>query len=583
MADPERAPEPGTPTAVPPGRAGARPALPALALWILLVGLTTVASWLPQPPAPRPTNTPPTEFSAERARVHVEAIAREPRPHGSAAHARARQYIVGEFEHLGLKVRLAESTVPGRQGAALMRVTNILARWPGTGGGKAVMLATHYDSADRAPGASDAGSGVATLIETARALAAAPRLTNDVIFLVTDAEERGLHGAEAFVRDDPWRTEAGLVLNFEARGHRGPVYMFETSRSNGWLIAEYARAAERPLANSLMYEVYQRLPNDTDLSVFKRAGLAGLNFAIIAGVEVYHTPNDDLAHLELRSLQHYGANALRLTRHFGNLDLTVPPQPNVVYFDLLGAWLVHYPAAWVWPLTGLATAAYVAVLGIGLWKRRVTWGDWAGGVMMSLVAGGLVLGLGQLTWAVLRAGVTHVGPLVEPPAGFRFWLGAMALAVAASTAVHSLCCRKYNATGLALGCLLGWLIELIAITLYLPGGSYLFLWPLLAALAGLAVQMRGPRDGPRSWLGALGVAGVALPGLVLLGPCLYRFHVAFVLPLHPGPLLCAWLLLTLLVPAMDFAAQRRRWLLPVVALAVAVALLAAGVVAARAT
>jgi hypothetical protein len=45
------------------------------------------------------------------------------------------------------------------------------------------------------PGASDDGSGVAALLETARALAIGTPLRNDVIFLFTDAEEVGLLGA----------------------------------------------------------------------------------------------------------------------------------------------------------------------------------------------------------------------------------------------------------------------------------------------------------------------------------------------------------------------------------------------------
>ena len=70
-----------------------------------------------------------------------------------------------------------------------------------------------------------------------------------------------------------------------------------------------------------MFEIYQQLPNDTDFSIFKRAGLPGLNFAFIEGAVIYHTRLDDLEHFDLDTLQQEGSLALALTRHFGEMDL----------------------------------------------------------------------------------------------------------------------------------------------------------------------------------------------------------------------------------------------------------------------
>jgi hypothetical protein len=69
-----------------------------------------------------------------------------------------------------------------------------------------------------------------------------------------------------------------------------------------------------PATNSIYYTLYQRLPNDTDLTVFKRAGLAGVNFAFVGAPLRYHTPRDDLAHLDSGSLQHHGDHALAMVR-----------------------------------------------------------------------------------------------------------------------------------------------------------------------------------------------------------------------------------------------------------------------------
>src|SRR6185436_18317813 len=96
----------------------------------------------------------------------------------------------------------------------------------------------------------DDGAGVATLLETARALRAGPRLKNDVILLFSDGEETNLRGARLFVTEHPWIDGVRLVHNFEARGNAGPSILFETSPANGRLMSEVAAAAPYPVANS---------------------------------------------------------------------------------------------------------------------------------------------------------------------------------------------------------------------------------------------------------------------------------------------------------------------------------------------
>jgi hypothetical protein len=152
----------------------------------------------------------------------------------------------------------------------------------------------------------------------------------------------GLLGAHAFVEENPLARGIGLVLNFEARGSSGPVILFETSDENAWLIDNVSKSASHPVANSLSYEIYKRLPNDTDFTVFKRAGYPGLNFAFIDGLVHYHTATDTLANLDLSSLQHDGDYAVELGGWFGNLAEIQPPEGRAVYFDILSRVLVHY-------------------------------------------------------------------------------------------------------------------------------------------------------------------------------------------------------------------------------------------------
>ena len=344
----------------------------APALWIAV-------SFVSRPrPVPAPTSAPAPVFSAERALAHVRAIAQKPHPVGSEEHDRVRDYILAELAKQGLSPEVekgfAEITWGNFHGSA--DVQNIVARLPGTSSTRPVMLAAHYDSVPRGPGAGDDGHGVAVLLETLRALRSGPPLRNDVIFLITDGEERGLLGAMVFMRDHPWRNEPGVTLNFEARGTSGSAIMFETSAQNAWLIRGLQAAVPRADATSVAYEIYRRMPNNTDLSIFKAAGLAGMNFAFIEHPEYYHTRQDTVEHLDPVSLQEQGRYALSLTRWFGEQDLSHHESGDAVYFTTAFTPLIVYPvkAAEFLAILTMLAVALAARLGYGRSAR----GLWIG-------------------------------------------------------------------------------------------------------------------------------------------------------------------------------------------------------------
>jgi len=253
---------------------------------LALVIALSVLAWVElQPPASLPATAPVAEFSAERAMKSLSVIAQKPHPIGSTEHGKVRDYLLEQLRFLGLEPQLQSSTgffleswwgPPYQVGS----VENIVARIQGSANTKAVMLVSHYDSVASGPGAGDDGAGVAAILETVRALRSGPALRNDVIILITDGEEIELLGAAAFVDEHPWARDVGVVLNFEAQGSAGPSLMYETSAGNGRLIKEFAKAAPYPVTSSLMSEVARRYTSsDSDLSVFRRAGLSGLNFA----------------------------------------------------------------------------------------------------------------------------------------------------------------------------------------------------------------------------------------------------------------------------------------------------------------
>ncbi len=227
------------------------------------------------------------------------------------------------------------------------------------------------------------------------------KLKRDVIFLFTDAEETGLLGARGFVAEHPWAKEVEVVLNFEARGSGGPAIMFETSPNNGALIRALMKATPDPLANSLSYEIYKRLPNNSDLTVFKEAGWQGMNFAHIDGLTHYHTQLDSLENVDARTVQHHGSSALTLSRYFGAAVPEAKPVGDAIYFLMhLGSLLVRYPEWLAWPFSFGVLLLFAGVTWLGFRRKKLT----GRGVAL----GGFILASFALVAAAARGGLCVV-------------------------------------------------------------------------------------------------------------------------------------------------------------------------------
>jgi hypothetical protein len=282
-----------------PELAGVWPLTLVVFLWVLIAGLSVVAY---RPPKPRAASIPPNQFSAIRAESILETLVGDaiPHPAGSPQNSVVRGRIVSLLESFGYEVEIqsgecvvanwAKGRSAGKERVALH---NIIAKRSGTQPGKAIMLVSHYDSVAAGPGASDDGVGTAALLEIARMIALEPDPKRDVVFLITDGEELGMLGAKLFVNENRSAEQIAIAINLEARGTTGPSCMFETSRMSRTLIPVFAGSSNKQFASSLFYEIYKRMPNDTDFSVFKEHGILGFNFAFIGDVKNYHTIADN--------------------------------------------------------------------------------------------------------------------------------------------------------------------------------------------------------------------------------------------------------------------------------------------------
>ena len=442
--------------------------------------LTAVRSRPPSPQGSEATDS----FSADRALETLRDIYAdgETHPIGSENNQRYRDRILEYLRDYGYQPSVQKAFVC-RSSRACGHVENILARLQGSGSGKAVLLAVHYDSVGAGPSVSDDGVAVAASLEIARQLQDGPPLVNDVIFLIDDGEEHGLLGAIAFAAEHPWAKDVGAVVNLEARGTAGRSYMFETGTNNAWLIDLMKRHVPHPASSSLFYSIYKRLPNDTDFTVFKEHGMNGVNYAFIKRIVHYHTPLDDLEHVTPETVQHQGGNALGMTRALANADLASPPMGTASWFDLWGFGVLSWPEAWNLPLSILALM--LASVGFGVRRsrkslelRKLAWGL---GVFFLSVFSATVLAA-VAGWYLLGPGSLPAWPATAWVSQTAFWL--IGITVPALMVAFSGC--RAGAASIWIGACLGLGLLSVLAAIQLPGATYLFLVPALVG-GGMAL------------------------------------------------------------------------------------------------
>src|SRR6185312_14290798 len=228
----------------------------------------------------------------------------------------------------------------------------------------------HADSVPAGPGAADDGAGVASILEAARALRAAgstaPAGTHPVLALISDGEEAGLLGAAAFLQNPALAAEVGVAVNVEARGTRGASLLFQTSPGDARLVQLYAQHVRFSAASSLFAGIYRHLPNDTDLTLFIRAGIPAVNFAIAENIQAYHSPLDRVATLSLASLQMQGDNLLAMVRALDDTPFAALHGRDALYVSVLGYFLPRMSRAAALPLA----AAVWLLLVWATWRAR---------------------------------------------------------------------------------------------------------------------------------------------------------------------------------------------------------------------
>ncbi len=440
-----------------------------------------------EPARIRPADRPDSVFSAPRAMVLLRELYPENTPHvsGSVENAAVRDRIVAILKRFGYKPQVQSRFFCRPEVGRCSPMDNVVAVLQGSQPGRALLLTAHYDSSWAGPGIADDGAGVAAVLEIARMASVGEQFQHDLIFLFSDAEEQGLIGAAAFAKEDPLFGGVQAVINLEARGAGGASIMFETGHGNRGLIRMLAKNLNRPVANSVAYEVYRHMPNDTDFSVYREYDLPGVNFAFTGDAAIYHSAIDDLAHLDERSLQHHGQNAWSMLGAMDERSILTKSEEDAAYIDLFGRKLLHFPLS---SAVGLALVLSVLVL-VAIRRaypsqitfRQVLW-SLLGVALLSLAlpAAGWLLSYPLGRWV-------DMSPLQHPFA----WLGRLALFVATLWVLDRVLrfvAPRASTGSVMLTCWILFAGMALALANALPIAVYIAVLPLLGFSLGLPLD-----------------------------------------------------------------------------------------------
>lgn len=574
-----------------------------IALVLALVTGLAIAWAAERTPRPAPADAPATAFSAARAMGDVRAMAQEPHTTGTPANARVRDHLIRRMAELGLSPQVRPGVgVQQPEGQDVIiggQIENLVGVLPGRDrNAPALALMAHYDSAPGSPGAADDAAGTSAALEIVRAIKARGAPARDVMVLITDGEEAGLLGANAFFRRDPLAKRIGLVLNMETRGGGGRVQMFQTSPDNGELIGLLSRTAQRPSSSSLTVFVYEQMPNDTDLTETLRAGVPGMNYAFVGRQFDYHAASSTPENLEQGALQDLGQQVLAVAEAAAFAPTLPAKAPSVVYSQVFADFVVAYPPWAGWLLLALAGALIVLAVRRARRLETFPWTDLlrgAGALLFAALTVAAVLQFARLATGAeagfaeqrfLLAQVTRweialiligLGVLfmaaAELARGRRIVVIVPLLAALGCAALGGFDPLAAGAGGIAFavgyfafgkpvprpaawgGVLLAGLVLAIAAQALAPYAAQVFAWPLLLAAIAAAATACAAKRGPAS------LALLALVAAVSVGWLGNLAHGAFLsmdfMPLLALPALLAALSLWPLAQCADGAPPER--------------------------
>ncbi|KAI0051551.1 hypothetical protein FA95DRAFT_1554372 [Auriscalpium vulgare] len=376
---------------------------PATVLVVLLYAAAFVSLYLADQLQPLPTGAQQRAV-LEQAYKDLHVIAARPRPYNSHQNDLIRKYLLRRVHDIArdypwIHVQDDETTATfvDRNKAVYFEGNNILVKIDGTDDGahsNGVLFSAHYDSVSTAPGATDDGMNVASLLQTIKHLAGnRPRLT--AIFNINNGEEDGLHGAHSFLAH-PWANITSRFINFEGAGAGGRPFLFRTTSLD---MLEAFKKVPHPHANVISADAWKRgiIRSDTDYSVYAGSpdaspstgdqgykgpggGMRGADVAFYKSRARYHTSDDSVRGMGEGGAKRALWGVMDVMRSAGNALLSsdgsdvVSETEGAVYFELFGLYLVAFPFRVLVAADTVLLAAgpiIVAVLSFFLYRQSV--------------------------------------------------------------------------------------------------------------------------------------------------------------------------------------------------------------------
>ena len=154
----------------------------------------------------------------------------------------------------------------------------------------------------------------------------------------------------------------------DTRGSGGRTFVFQTAPGNGQAIDLFQKTAVDPRANSLAVFIYEHMPNDTDYTIAKKAGIQGLNYAFMGREFDYHSPSATPARTQPGSIQDLGRQVLSAA-HALAFDKTLPVKaPDKVFGDLYGKVVIAYPPLVGW-LVLIVGIVFFTAASLRAWRQ----------------------------------------------------------------------------------------------------------------------------------------------------------------------------------------------------------------------
>lgn len=455
---------------------------------------------------PRPKSED-SGFSTEIAKEHIKEISKEVHSiQEPEALGRVREYILNELKELGLEPEVFTYEDVESSKGGIYDINNIYAKIDGKNGedGSYIMLASHYDSSPKkrsgedgeSKGAADAGYGVSTILEIVRIIKEnGQELENGIKILITDGEEMGLMGAKEEMNNNfDLYENVNFVVNLEARGIKGPALMFETSNNNKKVIDLYKKA-NLPVSYSLAADVYNKMPNGSDFTEFKDAGLPGINFAVLNDLDYYHTKNDNYDNISDTSIQHYGEQVLPIVQEYvynakyGQADYFQSNQ-NSVFFTLLPNVFINYTSLIATILAVISLIALVVImrnLKVNA-KMVVKWIAVWTGLALASTAIGIAISYIISMVSGIEFKITYMPRITG--SDFIVLMAVILTSVLVALLSKKLAKNREDLESMLFGGL--WFNEflLVIFMIALPGGSYLFLWPVIMTLISIILTKK---------------------------------------------------------------------------------------------